>query len=154
MALVYIGLGANLGDAKATVQVAISQLAELAKQTKGEFLHSSSLYTTAPWEATGPDFTNAVVAITTPLAPLTLLNALQKLELALGRERSYKNAPRTLDLDILLIDELTIQSDTLQVPHPRMHERRFVLEPLLEIAPDVNIPGQGKARDCLSKIAP
>jgi 2-amino-4-hydroxy-6-hydroxymethyldihydropteridine diphosphokinase len=153
MALVYIALGANLGDATASLQLAISQLADLAKRTNGKLTGQSKLYVTKPWQAQGPDFTNAVIAITTTLAPHELLKELQAIELSFGRERPYKSAPRTLDLDILLIDDLIIDTASLTVPHPRMHERRFVLEPLLDIAPDLVIPGHGSARDCLSKIA-
>jgi 2-amino-4-hydroxy-6-hydroxymethyldihydropteridine diphosphokinase len=153
MALVYIALGANLGDETASLQLAISQLADLAKRTNGKLIGQSKLYVTKPWQAQGPDFTNAVIAITTTLAPHELLEELQAIELSFGRERPYKNAPRTLDLDILLIDDLIIHTASLTVPHPRMHERRFVLEPLLDIAPDLVIPGHGSARDCLSKIA-
>jgi 2-amino-4-hydroxy-6-hydroxymethyldihydropteridine diphosphokinase len=153
MALVYIALGANLGDATASLQLAISQLADLAKRTNGKLIGQSKLYVTKPWQAQGPDFTNAVIAITTTLAPHELLKELQAIELSFGRERPYKSAPRTLDLDILLIDDLIIDTASLTVPHPRMHERRFVLEPLLDIAPDLVIPGHGSARDCLSKIA-
>jgi 2-amino-4-hydroxy-6-hydroxymethyldihydropteridine diphosphokinase len=153
MALAYIALGANLGDATASLQLAISQLADLAKRTNGKLIGQSKLYVTKPWQAQGPDFTNAVIAITTTLAPHELLKELQAIEGSFGRERPYKNAPRTLDLDILLIDDLIIHTASLTVPHPRMHERRFVLEPLLDIAPDLVIPGHGSARDCLSKIA-
>jgi 2-amino-4-hydroxy-6-hydroxymethyldihydropteridine diphosphokinase len=153
MALAYIALGANLGDATASLQLAISQLADLAKRTNGKLIGQSKLYVTKPWQAQGPDFTNAVIAITTTLAPHELLKELQAIELSFGRERPYKNAPRTLDLDILMIDDLIIDTASLTVPHPRMHERRFVLEPLLDIAPDLVIPGHGSARDCLSKIA-
>jgi 2-amino-4-hydroxy-6-hydroxymethyldihydropteridine diphosphokinase len=154
MALAYVALGANLGDAKASLQLAISKLADLAKRTNGQLIGQSKLYVTQPWQAQGPDFTNAVVAMTTNLAPQDLLKELQAIEVSFGRERPYKNAPRTLDLDILLIDDLIIQSATLTVPHPRMHERRFVLEPLLDIAPDLIIPNLGSVRNCLSKIAP
>jgi 2-amino-4-hydroxy-6-hydroxymethyldihydropteridine diphosphokinase len=153
MALAYIALGANLGDATASLQLAISQLADLAKRTNGKLTWQSKLYVTKPWQAQGPDFTNAVIAITTTLAPHELLKELQAIEVSFGRERPYKNAPRTLDLDILLIDDLIIDTASLTVPHPRMHERRFVLEPLLDIAPDLVIPGHGSARECLSKIA-
>lgn len=129
----FIGVGANLGDAKATVQAAIGQIAALP-QTR--LLHRSSLYRTAPVDASGDDYVNAVVEVSTCLAPLALLHALQQLELQAGRQRPYRNAPRTLDLDVLLFGELTLNLPELQVPHPRMWQRAFVLVPLAEIAPE------------------
>jgi 2-amino-4-hydroxy-6-hydroxymethyldihydropteridine diphosphokinase len=99
-------------------------------------LKQSSLYRSAPVDATGPDFVNAVAEIATTLSPQALLQALQALENDAGRQRPYRNAPRTLDLDILLYDDLTLDSPTLQIPHPRMLTRAFVLRPLAEIAPD------------------
>lgn len=128
----YIGLGANLGDARATVLQAIKDLASLP-QTK--LLHRSSLYRSAPVDATGPDFINAVAEVATTLSPQQLLTELQQLEHRAGRQRPYRNAPRTLDLDILLYGELQLDSPTLVIPHPRMLERAFVLLPLAEIAP-------------------
>ena len=97
---------------------------------------TSSLYRTAPVEATGPDFMNAVLAVSTRLTAPELLLQLQRLEALAGRQRPYHNAPRTLDLDILLYGQASISSPALQVPHPRMHQRAFVLVPLAEIAPD------------------
>jgi len=130
--LAYIALGANLGDAQTSVLTAIQRLASLPGS---RLVARSSLYRTAPFEAAGPDFINAVVAVSTRLnAPELLLN-LQRLENWAGRERSYRNAPRKLDLDILLYGEASITSPALQVPHPRMLERAFVLVPLAEIAP-------------------
>jgi len=131
--LAYVALGANLGDARASVRAAMQDVAALPHT---QLVASSSLYRTAPFEATGPDFINAVVAVSTRLnAPELLLN-LQHLENGAGRERAYRNAPRTLDLDILLYGEASICSPTLQVPHPRMWQRAFVLVPLAEIAPN------------------
>ena len=95
----------------------------------------SSLYGSAPVDASGPDYLNAVVALHTALGPMALLDHLQSIELDLGRERPYRNAPRTLDLDLLRYGEATINSPTLTVPHPRMYERAFVLQPLFEVAP-------------------
>ncbi len=129
---VFIGLGANLGDAQATVQQAIGQIAALP-QTR--LVRQSSLYRTAPVDAGGADYINAVIEISTGLAPLALLRALQDLEQQAGRQRPYRNAPRTLDLDILLYASQTIATPLLTVPHPRMGERAFVLQPLAEIAP-------------------
>ncbi|HSO44793.1 MAG TPA: 2-amino-4-hydroxy-6-hydroxymethyldihydropteridine diphosphokinase [Rhodoferax sp.] len=128
----YVALGANLGDAKASVLAAMQGVAALP-QTR--LIACSSLYRTAPFEATGPDFINAVVAVSTRLTAPELLLNLQRLESGAGRERAYRNAPRTLDLDILLYGDARITSPMLQVPHPRMGERAFVLVPLVELAP-------------------
>ncbi len=133
MTLAYIALGANLGDACATVRWAAAQLAGLDTTV---LLQCSSLYRTAPVDAAGPDFINAVAAIETSLTAPALLQQLQRLEQEAGRERPYRNAPRTLDLDVLLYGDASIDSPALVVPHPRMHERAFVLVPLAEIAPD------------------
>lgn len=130
--LAYIALGANLGDAQATVLAAVRSVAALPET---RLIVSSSLYRTAPFEAAGPDFINAVVAVSTRLSAPELLSRLQRLETGAGRERPYRNAPRTLDLDILLYGDASITSPTLQVPHPRMWQRAFVLAPLAEVAP-------------------
>jgi 2-amino-4-hydroxy-6-hydroxymethyldihydropteridine diphosphokinase len=135
----FIGLGANVGDAQATVKAAIAQIAALP-QTR--LLRQSSLYKTAPVDAGGDDYMNAVVAVSTALAPLELLHALQGLEQHAGRQRPYRNAPRTLDLDILLYGDLAIDTLELTIPHPRMGGRAFVLLPLTEIAPCRVAPGQ------------
>lgn len=129
----YIGIGANLGDARATVEYAIETLRSLPQT---QFKQASSLFITAPIDSSGDDYINAVVALDTNLEAQVLLEHLQALELACGRERPYRNAPRTLDLDILLFDDEIIHSSTLTVPHPRMAERAFVLIPLHEIAPE------------------
>ena len=128
----YIALGANLGDARATVRDALLALDRLP-QTR--LLRASGLYRTAPWEASGPDFINAVAAVETGLDAHELLRVLQALELQAGRERPYRNAPRTLDLDLLLYGDAVIDAPELTVPHPRLRERAFVLVPLAEIAP-------------------
>ena len=135
----FIGLGANVGDALATVKAAIAQIAALP-QTR--LLRQSSLYRTAPVDAGGDDYINAVVAVSTALAPLDLLRALQSLEQQAGRQRPYRNAPRTLDLDILLYGDVAMDTPELTVPHPRMGERAFVLLPLAEIAPSRVAPMQ------------
>jgi 2-amino-4-hydroxy-6-hydroxymethyldihydropteridine diphosphokinase len=132
----YIGLGANLGDREAAVLKAIARLGELPRT---RVVRASSLYQTAPHEASGPDFINAVAQVETRLDPMALLAHLQAIENDAGRERPYRNAPRTLDLDLLLYGSACIASKTLAVPHPRMAEREFVLAPLREIAPDLDV---------------
>ncbi len=128
----WIGLGANLGDARATLRSAVQAMAALPGT---RVLRASSLYRSAPVDANGPDYLNAVVELDTTLAPLDLLHALQAIEQGAGRERPYRNAPRTLDLDLLLYQELRLNGAQLTVPHPRMYERAFVLLPLAELAP-------------------
>ena len=128
----YVALGANLGDATASVAAAMDALALL---TGTSVTRRSSLYRSAPFEAAGPDFINAVVEISTRLSGPDLLAQLQVLELEAGRERPYRNAPRTLDLDLLLYGDASIASPALTVPHPRMAQRAFVLLPLSQIAP-------------------
>jgi 2-amino-4-hydroxy-6-hydroxymethyldihydropteridine diphosphokinase len=132
--IAYIALGANLGDAQRTVREAVEQLGELPNT---ELLASSSLYRTAPIESSGDDYINAVVKVSSTLQAYSLLGALQNLEQMAGRQRPYHNAPRTLDLDVLLYGGAQIQSERLIVPHPRMRDRAFVLLPLQEIAPDL-----------------
>lgn len=134
-----IALGANLGDARRTVEAAMEEIGRLPTT---RLLARSSLYRTAPIDSTGPDYINAVVAVQTQLPPDALLAALQALEAAAGRERPWRNAPRTLDLDILLYGGERIASETLTVPHPRMFQRAFVLAPLAEIAPHEVTPAQ------------
>lgn len=128
----FVALGANLGDARATVLRALDDLATLP-QTRLQA--RSRLYCTAPHEASGPDYINAVARIDTGLSAPDLLLALQALEQLAGRERPYPNAPRTLDLDLLLYGDARIDSPTLTVPHPRMQGRAFVLCPLADVAP-------------------
>ena len=132
--IAYVALGANLGVAAAVVASAIDALNRLA-DTRLEA--RSHLYRSAPVDAQGPDFINAVAAVSTRLTAPDLLLALQQLEQRAGRERPYRNAPRTLDLDLLLYGDARIDSPSLTVPHPRMMERAFVLIPLAEIAPDL-----------------
>ncbi len=128
----FIGLGANLGDARAAVVEAIARIASLP-QTR--LVRQSSLYQSVPVDAGGDDYVNAVVEIATALAPLPLLRELQQLEQQAGRQRPYRNAPRTLDLDILLYGDMQLDSPDLTLPHPRLWERGFVVLPLAEIAP-------------------
>lgn len=129
----FVALGANLGDAQATVLRALDDLAVLPET---RLLARSRLYRTAPHEASGPDFINAVVRIDTGLSAPDLLLGLQALEQAAGRERPYPNAPRTLDLDLLLYGDARIDSPHLTVPHPRIQDRAFVLFPLADVAPE------------------
>lgn len=129
----WIGLGANLGERDAALRQAVRAIAALPGT---QVLHVSSLYRSAPVDAGGPDYLNAVAEIATPLDAHALLAALQAIEQGAGRERPYRNAPRTLDLDILLYGEQCITTLALTVPHPRMHERAFVLLPLAELAPE------------------
>lgn len=128
-----VALGANLGDAAATLRDAVCWLAELPGTTVNR---ASSFYRTAPWEAQGPDFINAVAVLDTQLTAPDLLACLHALEARAGRERPYLNAPRTLDLDLLLYGSARIDSPRLTVPHPRMWQRSFVLVPLAEVAPE------------------
>jgi 2-amino-4-hydroxy-6-hydroxymethyldihydropteridine diphosphokinase len=128
----FVALGANLGDARQTVLQAIESLGRLPRT---RVLARSRLYCTAPHEAQGPDFVNAVARLETGLAAPHLLQALQDLEHHAGRQRPYPNAPRTLDLDLLLYGQARVESPKLTVPHPRMHSRAFVLWPLADVAP-------------------
>lgn len=131
--LAWIGLGANLGERGAALRQAVRAIAALPGT---QMRRVSSLYRSAPVDAGGPDYLNAVLEIATRLDAHALLAALQDIEHSAGRERPYRNAPRTLDLDILLYGEQCITTLALTVPHPRMHERAFVLQPLAELAPE------------------
>ena len=113
---------------------------------------SSSLFVSAPIDASGSDFVNAVARIDTSLTAEILLSELQKIEQAFGRERPFRNAPRTLDLDLLLYGQAQIRSNGLEVPHPRMTYRAFVLKPLLELDAAIHIPGKGRAQDFLTSV--
>jgi len=146
----YIGIGANLGDARAAVEQAITRLDGLP-QTR--LTAQSSLFRTAPIDAGGDDYVNAVAEINTGLAAENLLAALQQIELDFGRERPYRNAPRTLDLDLLLYADRQIDTPQLSVPHPRMTERAFVLLPLLQLDPFILIPGKGAAHQFAPQVA-
>jgi 2-amino-4-hydroxy-6-hydroxymethyldihydropteridine diphosphokinase len=135
----YVGLGANLGDPAQAVRAAIARIAQLPDTA---VTRQSSLYRTAPVDAGGPDYVNAVVEISTRLAAPDLLALLQRLELGDGHWRPYRNAPRKVDLDLLFFGSGRIDSARLQVPHPRLDERAFVLVPLAEIAPHLVSPAQ------------
>jgi 2-amino-4-hydroxy-6-hydroxymethyldihydropteridine diphosphokinase len=146
----FIGLGANLGQPVSQIRDAFKGLRAHPGIT---VLRESSLYSSAPVDAPGqPDFVNAVAMIDSPLEPLALLQALHELEAQSGRVRSFQNAPRTLDLDLLLYDNCVLAFPDLRVPHPRMHLRRFVLDPLVEIAPAAEIPGLGSAARLLDGL--
>lgn len=140
MVRAYVALGANLGDAAAALRQAVQAIDQLPLT---QIRQSSSLYKTAPLDsdagkespAPGNDYLNAVVELETGLTAPALLNQLQQIELQAGRERPYRNAPRTLDLDLLLYGSARIESEHLTVPHPRMTQRAFVLVPLAQIAP-------------------
>jgi 2-amino-4-hydroxy-6-hydroxymethyldihydropteridine diphosphokinase len=129
----YVGLGANLGDPQRALEAALAGLGRLPST---RLVRRSGLYRTAPVEAGGPDYLNAVAQLETGLTAPELLRHLQALEAAAGRERPYRNAPRTLDLDLLLYGCARIDSAALTVPHPRLRERAFVLLPLRELAPE------------------
>jgi 2-amino-4-hydroxy-6-hydroxymethyldihydropteridine diphosphokinase len=147
----YVALGANLGDPVATVLAAFGALANLPES---RVVHSSSLYRTAPVGITEqPEFINAVAQLETALAPETLLDALFEIEERFGRRRAEKNGPRTLDLDLLLYDDLFINLPRLTLPHPRLHLRAFALCPLAEIAPQLAIPGRGTVAAWLPAVA-
>ncbi|GAA4026513.1 2-amino-4-hydroxy-6-hydroxymethyldihydropteridine diphosphokinase [Actimicrobium antarcticum] len=146
----YIGLGANLGDAQDTVQRALLALAALPAT---RLTLQSSLFRTAPIEAAGDDFVNAVAQLSTTLGAHALLENMQQIEQSFGRERAYRNAPRTLDLDLLLYGTECIDTATLTVPHPRMTERAFTLIPLLQLDPLIEIPGCGAAHRFVPGVA-
>lgn len=148
--IAWVGLGANLGNARDALDAAFVALATLP----GTRLRAaSSLYRTAPVDSSGPDYLNAVVQLETGLVPRALLRELQRIELAHGRERPYRNAPRTLDLDLLLYGTRKIATQALTVPHPRLHERAFVLQPLAEIAPQLVVLGRGPVAEMLPNIS-
>lgn len=153
---VFVGLGANLGDARRTLNEALRLLGELTRpdghpgSRELSPFAASSIYRSAPVDAVGPDYLNAVARLRTALSPHALLDALQEIELRFGRERTYRNAPRTLDLDLLLYGVegdaggLRWSDARLELPHPRAARRAFVLEPLAELWPDGAIPGAGR----------
>jgi 2-amino-4-hydroxy-6-hydroxymethyldihydropteridine diphosphokinase len=143
----YVALGSNLGDPLATVQAAFSALRSLPDTV---LVAASSLYRSAPVGLRNqPDFINAVAALDTRLDAEALLEELFAIEARFGRRRDFHHAPRTLDLDLLLYGEEKRATPRLTLPHPRMHERAFVLLPLVEIAPEATLPGRGRAADWL-----
>jgi 2-amino-4-hydroxy-6-hydroxymethyldihydropteridine diphosphokinase len=144
----YVGLGANLGEPRRQLTEAITALSGLPET---RLAGHSSFYRTAPVGFKDqPEFLNAVAALDTRLAPGALLQGLLGIERRHHRERSFPNAPRTLDLDLLLFGDERIAQPGLTVPHPRMHERAFVLAPLAEIAPGLDVPGRGRVADLLA----
>jgi 2-amino-4-hydroxy-6-hydroxymethyldihydropteridine diphosphokinase len=149
--IAWVGIGANLGDARANVLDAVERLGGVPGI---RLLRASSLYRTAPIDSSGDDYVNAVAEVDTAIPAHELLAQLHGIEQAHGRERPYRNAPRTLDLDLLLYgDQVIADAPTLIVPHPRMHERAFVLAPLAELAPDLLIPGRGRVAAVLAGVA-
>jgi 2-amino-4-hydroxy-6-hydroxymethyldihydropteridine diphosphokinase len=145
----FVGIGANLGDPVAQVRAGVAALAALPHT---RLVAASSLYRTAPvGYAAQADFVNAACLLETELAPRALLEHLHAIEAGAGRERRFKDAPRTLDLDLLLYGGETIDEPGLALPHPRLHERAFALAPLVELDPDCVIPGRGLARDWLAR---
>ncbi|MBI2277345.1 MAG: 2-amino-4-hydroxy-6-hydroxymethyldihydropteridine diphosphokinase [Dechloromonas sp.] len=151
MSIAYVALGANLGDPASTIRAAFGALANLPES---RVVHCSSLYRTAPVGiAAQPDFVNAVAMLETALAPETLLEALLEVEQRFGRIRAEKNGPRTLDLDLLLYDDQFVDQPHLTLPHPRLHLRAFVLQPLAELTPDLIIPGRGRIAAWLPAVA-
>lgn len=143
----YVGLGANLGEPLATVVDALARLQPLG------LVAASSLYRSAPIDAHGPPYVNAVAMLHTALDAPALLRALQAIETEFGRVRPYLNAPRTLDLDLLLHGSTVCHSATLTLPHPRLHRRAFVLMPLLELDPTLQLPGLGALSAYLAATA-
>ena len=147
----YVALGANLGDPAATIRAAFGALANLPES---RVVHCSSLYRTAPVGNTEqPEFINAVAALETTLAPEALLDALFDIEARFGRIRAEKNGPRTLDLDLLLYNNQQLNLPRLTLAHPRLHLRAFVLYPLAELAPDLQLPGRGSIAAWLPAVA-
>jgi 2-amino-4-hydroxy-6-hydroxymethyldihydropteridine diphosphokinase len=157
--IAYIGLGSNLESPVSQLQRAFADLDGLPGT---RLIVRSSLYRSAPLGCSDqsdlsnppdlqnqPDFVNAVAKIATGLSPQALLQALLQIEHQHGRERTFRNAPRTLDLDVLLYEDMQLHEDGLTIPHPQMHLRAFVLQPLLEIAPGIGIPGVGQAQQSL-----
>jgi 2-amino-4-hydroxy-6-hydroxymethyldihydropteridine diphosphokinase len=145
MTRAYVGVGANLGDREATIRAALEALPGLVGVSK--------LRETDPVGVVDqPPFLNAAAVLETELAPRELLDALLAVERELGRERRERWGPRTIDLDLLLYGDETIDEPGLTIPHPRLHERRFALEPLLDLDPELAIPGRGRVTDVLAGL--
>ena len=139
MPLAYLGLGSNLGDRRANIERALELLGE---EPTIKVIRVSSFYETEPVGYTDqPDFINAVACVETELPPRELLRAIMSVETKMGRVRTIRWGPRVIDIDILMYDDQQVDEEGLQIPHPRMMERKFVLEPLAEIAPDLVLPG-------------
>lgn len=150
MAHIYLALGSNLGDRLQNLRDAVERLAPQVRVTK-----ISGVYDTAPWGVIEqPRFLNLVLAGETELAPIQVLRLLKEIERAMGRQETVRYGPRVIDLDVLLYDDVIFENEVLQIPHPRMHERRFVLEPLAEISPEVVHPKLKKsARELLDDLS-
>lgn len=150
MTAAYVALGGNLGDPRRQLLDAVEQLARLPHT---RIVARAPLYRTPPWGVLDqPPFLNSATMLDTSLAPHDLLAALLAVELRAGRVRTLRNGPRTLDLDLLHMDGVHIDDATLTLPHPRIAERAFVLLPLNDIAPDLQLPGQGRVADLLAAL--
>jgi len=149
----FVGIGANLGDREATILRAVELLGEIDGI---EVVAMSTLRETEPWGPVDqPAFVNGALAVETALEPPELLVALLDVERLLGRVRTGERwGPRKIDLDLLLYGEWVVDEPGLTVPHPRLHERRFALEPLAELAPDVSVPGHGSVAELLAALGP
>jgi 2-amino-4-hydroxy-6-hydroxymethyldihydropteridine diphosphokinase len=146
----YVGLGANLGDREGTIRRAVTLLGEADGV---DAVAVSTLRETEPWGPVAqPSFLNGVVALETELGPRALLDLLLGIERRLGRVRSERWGPRTIDLDLLLYGDTVVDEAGLTLPHPRLHERRFALEPLAELAPDAVVPGRGTVEELLRSL--
>lgn len=149
MTRAYVGLGSNLGD---SLSLLVQAKNRLVQHPLIEVTRCSSVYRSEPVDAAGPDFLNAVLQLSTSLSAHELLDVLQSIEAEFGRERPYRNAPRTLDLDLLLYGNATINDSRLTVPHPRIDERAFVLRPLSEIAPELSIDTRRSADQRVEQV--
>ncbi|WP_108648515.1 2-amino-4-hydroxy-6-hydroxymethyldihydropteridine diphosphokinase [Polynucleobacter rarus] len=150
MARAYIGLGGNIGDSRQILTDAVVCLAQFPSIS---ITARSCFYISAPVQALGGDYVNNVISVDTDLDPLVLLRLCQSVEQRFGRERPYENAPRTLDIDILMYDNITHNTPELILPHPRITERMFVLLPLLEIDSEIELPNHGKLKDKLPDLS-
>jgi 2-amino-4-hydroxy-6-hydroxymethyldihydropteridine diphosphokinase len=149
----YVGLGANLPGIHGTPSAALdAAVRALARVPASRLQAVSRVYVSDPVDAAGPPFFNQVAGLRSRLEPEALLGELQAIENRFGRERPHRNAPRTLDLDLLLFDDLQLQTPRLTLPHPRMHQRLFVLMPLAELEPTLLVPGHGTVADCLAAV--
>lgn len=148
-AIVYVGAGSNLGDSLGILHAAARACEAYAQSMS---FRVSPIYRTSPVDSSGDDYLNAVFRFRTLEGPAETLARLQLIENQHGRVRPYHNAPRTLDLDLLMYDELTMRSEFLTLPHPRLHERAFVLRPLADLCPDLTVPGVGSVSACLLSV--
>ena len=148
MSLVVIALGSNVGDTLANLKEAVF----LLEQQGCSVLKVSKLYQTEPWGyADQDDFLNGAVLAETNLSPFDLLDVTQGIEKTMGRKKLFLNGPRNIDLDILIYEDERIESERLIIPHPRIGERLFVLRPLMDIVPEMDVPGQGRVKELYSK---